>query len=240
MGSLTVNLSASAWGAVGALAVSLCVSFVLCTAFAAAPDALVGNAAPTASPVAAAAASAAATKKAVQQAPPPATKLVTKPEWHELSASQQNALTPLAAHWITMTEGQKRKWLVISKNFAAWPVAEQKLIHERMTDWASLSARQRSRARLNYAGAQELSPEERLSKWQDYQSLSPEQKKNLASTAAGKPMGAATAIKPISPQKLTMAPSTSNNGAVPEGHRMAKIATGLDQLDPHTLLPLRP
>ena len=240
MGSVTVNLSASAWGAASALAVSLWVSYAPCTVFSATPDALAGNTAPAASPVASAAASATATKKASQQTLPPATKLITKPEWHELSASQQNALTPLAAHWITMTEGQKRKWLVISKNFAAWPAAEQKLIHDRMTDWTSLSARQRSRARLNYAGAQELSPEERRSKWQDYQSLSPEQKKNLASTAAVKPMGAATAIKPISPQKLTMVPSTANNAAAPEGHRMAKIATGLDQLDPHTLLPLRP
>ena len=69
---------------------------------------------------------------------------------------------------------------------------------------------QRAAARLNFAKAKELSkeltPEEKKAKWQTYQALSPEEKAKLAAKATPKPTGAATAVKPVEPQKLAVTP----------------------------------
>jgi hypothetical protein len=75
-----------------------------------------------------------------------------------------------------------------------------------MNEWVTLSPQQRAQARLNFARTKELSkqltPEEKKAKWQTYQALSPEEKQKLAAKASPKPVGAATAVKPVAPQKL--------------------------------------
>lgn len=167
-------------------------------------------------------------------------KAITKPEWHELNASQQSALAPLATNWNTISEGHKRKWLEISRNFAALPSSEKMLIHGRMTEWAGLSPQQRSQARLNFAGARELPADERLTKWQAYQALSADEKQKLAAGTPSKPVGAAPAVKPVSPQKLTMSPvpyPAASDGTRIGARPSPKIATGAHEVDHHTLLP---
>ncbi|MDB5929358.1 MAG: putative transrane protein [Polaromonas sp.] len=134
------------------------------------------------------------------------------PAWSELSPLQQKALAPLASSWNTgMSEAQKRKWLEISKNYAALPPEGQATLNSRMSDWVSLSPQQRAQARLNFGKTKELSkqltPEEKKAKWEAYQALSPEERQKLASKASPKPTGAATAIKPVSPQKLAVLPA---------------------------------
>lgn len=79
----------------------------------------------------------------------------------------------------------------------------------RITDWASLSAQQRSQARLNYAAAARLSADNRRAQWEAYQALSEEDKKRLAAKAGPRPKGAATAIRPISPKKLARIPAAA-------------------------------
>lgn len=167
-------------------------------------------------------------------------KTITKPEWRELNVSQQSALAPLAANWNTISEGHKRKWLEISRNFASLPSSEKALIHGRMTEWAALSPQQRTQARLNFAGARELPADERLTKWQAYQALSADEKQKLAASGSVKPVGAAPATKPVSPQKLTMSPTP--HPAASDGTRIGnrptpKIATAPHEVDLHTLLP---
>lgn len=129
-----------------------------------------------------------------------------KPLWSELTTPQQQALQPLAGTWGTISEAQKRKWLAVSKNYSSLPPLEQATMHGRMNEWAGLSPLQRAEARLNFATTKELSkqltPEEKLAKWQTYQSLSAEEKQELAQKARAKPAGAALAIKPVAPQKL--------------------------------------
>lgn len=129
-----------------------------------------------------------------------------KPLWNELTLSQQQALQPLAGTWGTISEAQKRKWLAVSKNYPSLPPQGQATMHGRMNEWVSLSPLQRAEARLNFATTKELSkqltPEEKLAKWQTYQSLSAEEKQELAQKAHAKPTGAALAIKPVAPQKL--------------------------------------
>lgn len=129
-----------------------------------------------------------------------------KPTWVELTPMQQKTLKPLAPSWNTLSEPQKRKWLEISKNYHSLPPEGQATMHSRMNEWVSLSPQQRAEARLNFAKTKELSkqltPEEKKAKWQTYQALSPEEKQKLAAKSTSRPVGAAPAVKPVSPQKL--------------------------------------
>jgi len=168
-------------------------------------------------------------------------KIVTKPEWHELTAAQQLALKPLVSTWGLINEGHKRKWLAISQNFASLSVAEQTRMHGRMTEWATLTPSERTQARLNYAGVRNLPVEERLAKWQAYQALTAEQRQHL--TAIGgptKPVGAAPAVRPVAPQKLTILPGptlTSDEANQGKIHHTPRIAASPHQIDHNTLLP---
>ncbi len=123
---------------------------------------------------------------------------------------QQQTLKPLAASWDSISEPQKRKWLEISKNYHSLPPEGQTTMHSRMNEWVALSPQQRAEARLNFAKTKELSkqltPEEKKAKWQTYQALSPEEKQKLAAKATVRPAGAATAVKPVAPQKLAAVP----------------------------------
>jgi hypothetical protein len=138
---------------------------------------------------------------------PVRSNLTGKPLWSELTPLQQKALQPLAGAWGTISEAQKLKWLAVSKNYPSMPPEGQATMHSRMNEWASLSPLQRAQARLNFATTKELSrqltPEEKLEKWQTYQSLSPDEKQKLIEKASAKPAGAALAVKPVAAQKLS-------------------------------------
>jgi len=140
----------------------------------------------------------------------PVKPVTSKPVWAELTVQQQIALRPLSPGWDTINEAQKRKWLEISKGYPSLTPEGQSIMHSRMTEWVGLSAQQRAQARLNFAKTKELSkeltPEEKQAKWQTYQALSAEEKQKLAARASPKPIGAATAVKPVSPQKLAVIP----------------------------------
>ncbi|MDB5742636.1 MAG: putative transrane protein [Polaromonas sp.] len=134
------------------------------------------------------------------------------PAWSELTPIQQQALAPLASSWNAgISEPQKRKWLEISKNYRTLSPEGQATLNSRMNDWVSLSPQQRAQARLNFGQTKELSkeltPEEKKAKWEAYLALSPEEKQKLAAKASPKPAGAATAVKPVAPQKLAVLPA---------------------------------
>lgn len=159
----------------------------------------------------------------------PAPNLPGRPLWMDLAESQQQALAPLAQLWPTMTEQHKRKWLAVSQNFGQLTADEQATVQGRMREWAALSPQQRTAARLNYADAKQLLQEDKKAKWEAYQALSPEAKQKLAAQQSLPIQGAAPAIKPVSPTKLTPSPAASTNKPLP------RIAT--DQVAPTTLLP---
>lgn len=150
----------------------------------------------------------------------PAKPVVSRPVWAELTVQQQQALRPLSTDWDSISEAQKRKWLEISRSYPSLTPEEQNTLHSRMIGWVGLSAQQRAQARLNFARTKELSkqltPEEKKAKWQTYQALSAEEKRSLAAKARPKPTGAATAVRPVAPQKLaviTPTPSPHSGGA---------------------------
>ena len=109
-----------------------------------------------------------------------------------------------------MSESQKRKWLALSKNYKTLPPEDQATLNSRMNEWVALSPEQRAQARLNFGKTKELSrqltPEEKKATWEAYQALSPEEKQKLAAKGSPIPTGAATAVKPVSPQKLAAVP----------------------------------
>jgi len=132
------------------------------------------------------------------------------PPWSSLTTRQKEALYPLANRWALLSEVQKRNWLNLAAGFHALSPEEQEKMLARITDWANLSAQQRSQARLNYAAAAKLSADNRRAQWEAYQALSEEEKKRLAAKAAPRPKGAATAIHPVSPKKLAHVPAAAN------------------------------
>ena len=135
--------------------------------------------------------------------------LTPGPGWEQLDTSQKLALYPLAPRWAILSEMQKRRWLLIAKTFSTLPPTEQERLHNRMTDWASLSAQQRSQARLNYAVTNKLAPDNKRAQWEAYQALSTEEKNRLAAAATRRSTGAATAVRPVSPRKLVQVPAAT-------------------------------
>ncbi|MFT4266026.1 MAG: DUF3106 domain-containing protein [Xenophilus sp.] len=147
-----------------------------------------------------------------------------RPQWSELTTSQQAALRPLAKLWNGLGEAHKRKWLALSVNFTRMSPAEQATLHSRMTEWSTLSARQRAQARLNFAEVKRLAPpDERKAKWQAYQALSVEERHRLAESAATLPASAAMPVRPVPVRKLAPVPA----GAIAHPRSAPRI-----QLDP--------
>lgn len=135
--------------------------------------------------------------------------------WQALTASQKVALQPLSAVWASLSEAHKRKWLAISANFAQLTPQDKATLHSRMTEWASLSPKQRELARINFAQTKKLSVDDKQTKWQAYQALSAEEKQKLANTNVGiHPVGAAPAVKPMPKDKLVTTPSQANGNAL--------------------------
>lgn len=146
---------------------------------------------------------------------PEAIGVASGPPWSQLDAEQKRALQPLVERWALLSEIQKRRWLVLAQSFAALPEAEQAKLHNRMTEWASLSAQQRNQARLNFAAANKLAPDNKRAQWEAYQALSDEEKRRLAAHAAPRPKGAATALRPVPARKLAQVPAATARDANP-------------------------
>ncbi len=153
-----------------------------------------------------------------------------KPYWQDLTPTQQQALTPLSQLWPTMTQPHKRKWLAISQNFSQLSNEEKFIVQGRMREWAALSPQQRTLARLNFADVKQLPQDEKRTKWEAYQALSPEAKQKLATQQPAPTLGAAPAVKPVSSNKLA-APPISSSGNKP----LPRIDS--QQAAPTTLLP---
>ncbi|MBL0420555.1 DUF3106 domain-containing protein [Ramlibacter sp. AW1] len=151
-------------------------------------------------------ATAPATAPAIGAAPAKVARPASQPAWAELDATQRRALAPLAASWPRLSVSQKRKWLALAGNFEALSPEERSKLHSRMTEWAALTPQQRAHARLNFGEAQQVSPDERKSKWEAYQSLSAEEKRRLANDAKRRPPATAAPVRPVSPDKLAVVP----------------------------------
>lgn len=112
-------------------------------------------------------------------------KKATKPRWTELSATQREALSPLASEWDRISPAGKKKWLQIGDRIALMGSEEKQRAQQRLRDWVKLTPEQRKVARANYALAQKkLKPSEKIVQWENYQQLTEEQRKELAAADA--------------------------------------------------------
>ena len=155
------------------------------------------------------------------------------PLWGELTAPQQLALQPLNLLWSGITQGQKRKWLALVDNFSSLNPKDQEKLQQRMHQWASLSTQERAQARVIFSQVQQLSGDDRLSKWQAYEALEPTEKTKLANSTNMLPNSAA-----ISPAPLALHPTASVNLLFPESFISTRLET--EQLLRKTLLPPKP
>jgi hypothetical protein len=150
-----------------------------------------------------------------------------------LNHTQQRSLQPLAATWDTLSEGHRRKWIALAQNYPRLAAPEQEKLHTRMAEWAALKPKEREQARLNFAQTKQLAPSERTANWDAYQALSTEEREKLASGAQRKPVGAAVAVKPVAPERLTVIPITPKT---PETKQALVVKP--QALNRNTLLPM--
>jgi len=68
---------------------------------------------------------------------------------------------------------------------------ERERVHVRMIEWVHMTPQQRTQARINFQQSRDVSKEERQARWQAYQALPEERKRELARRAA--PASAASA-----------------------------------------------
>ena len=142
--------------------------------------------------------------------PPTLPSPFTTLEWRALTPAQQLSLKPLAGSWASLSDGQKRKWISLSANFAQMNSDEQGRLHTRMVQWAALSNKQREQARLNFAETKSIAPGQKNEHWQAYQALSNEEKQQLAKSAPPKPPRTALAAQPAASGKLSQVPTKTN------------------------------
>ena len=157
------------------------------------------------------------------------------PAWMELSERQQVALLPLKKMWPEINQAQKRKWLAVSRNYHDLPEQEQEKMHARMHEWVSMGPRERAHARLEYARAETISVDERRNRWEAYQALSEEERKQLADQPVRKIKGAAIALHPAPTSKIVTPPQAADH-TLAQGFSALRI--DIDQIHPKTLLPL--
>jgi len=146
---------------------------------------------------------------ATRPAPLPVT---AGPGWKSLTPGQRAALAPLERDWETIAPDQQQKWLEVAARFPKMPPQEQQRIQARMSEWARLSPKERGEARLHYQEVRQLSPAERQARWEQYQALPPDQRKELAARSG--PASAASAAHPGRPASATAAPSSKKSNIV--------------------------
>jgi hypothetical protein len=185
--------------------------------------------------------------------------------WASLTPAQRNALRPLEGEWGKIDGPRRAKWLEIADRFPSMAPAEQSRIQNRMEDWARMTPRERGQARLNFREAQQVPAQERKAKWEAYNALPPEERKQLAAQAAPPARKPATdpqntaaksnvvpnpayapKPKPIAPTVAQAQPGATTNLITkrpnPPPHQaagMPKIAAAPGFVDQSTLLPKR-
>lgn len=161
--------------------------------------------------------------------------LIAKPSWSELSAHQQQALSPLATEWDKLNATQKQKWLEISRKYSTLKPDQQIRLQERMRDWVKLSPQERRLARESYSRAKNMNPDQKTAEWEQYQQLPEEQKRKLAAEAAAK--NRVANLPPPSQNKSKIVPPKPEQNRKPEP---ATIAPSGPTTAPVEAVPLQP
>jgi hypothetical protein len=130
------------------------------------------------------------------------------PRWSDLTPAQRTALAPLERDWSTIDADRKQKWIQVSGRMPAMPAAERARVQDRMKEWARLSPQQRGQARFAYEQAKQASPKDRQERWEAYQALPAEQKRQLQARAV--PLPAPVASRPGTGHRADKVQAKSN------------------------------
>jgi hypothetical protein len=150
------------------------------------------------------------------------------PSWNTLGPAQRQALAPLKGDWASIDPARKQKWLELASRFDRMSPDERGRVQQRMSDWVSLSAKQRTEARMNYQGAKDLSPQERQQRWEAYQSLPENQRRDLAARAkSGTGKGNARATPFAAESKVNTVPNP-----LLEARKPRAVTPGMTQAKP--------
>ncbi|MBW6493413.1 MAG: DUF3106 domain-containing protein [Burkholderiaceae bacterium] len=121
------------------------------------------------------------------------------PLWASLGQSARDLLEPFEAQWNSWSSEEKRVWVSLAAKFPKLAPEQQAKVKSRVVEWAALTPAQRKLARANFRLARQLPSSERVSQWQRYESMTPEQRKVLrlggrTSNTAAKHAGARTGL----------------------------------------------
>ena len=105
------------------------------------------------------------------------------PSWESLTKAQQGVLAPLQADWAGIDSGRKQKWLEVARRFPGLPETERQRIQQRMGEWARMTPAERGRARLQFQETRQISAEDRHARWEQYQALPDDARRELAKRA---------------------------------------------------------
>jgi len=121
---------------------------------------------------------------------------LAQPLWSELSPAQRQVLAPFEDKWNALPVTEKRAWAELALRFPRMKADERKRVEKRIVEWAALTPEQRRIARANYVLAQQIARENLLAEWENYQSMTPDQRTVLG--AVGNTTGSNTAARHVS------------------------------------------
>lgn len=105
--------------------------------------------------------------------------------WSSLTPAQQRMLGPLQREWSSIDSDQRSKWLDLAARLPTMSEADQQRVRARMVQWARMSPRERAQARAQFQEARQLNPRERQQRWEAYQALPEERRRELAASRKG-------------------------------------------------------
>ena len=167
----------------------------------------------------------------IAPAKPLAPTLLSAPDWAALTNDQRKLLAPLAADWNSLSPSQRAKWLNATPALATLPEPEMTRLHDRMRAWTQLTPTERLNARISFQVAKQVDANQREAKWEEYQALSPEKRKELADKAAARRKAQATMPAPAA-KPLATGPKSNIVPAAPRLVVPVAVTGGLVQAKP--------
>ena len=102
-----------------------------------------------------------------------------KPDWLDLTKDQQIILLNLKEDWGDLTPDSRIIFLVLTDRILKLDKKNIAIFQQRIQNWSKLSPQERRLARANYLSSLEISQNNKITAWNAYQELSPDEKKLL-------------------------------------------------------------
>ncbi|MEZ5653482.1 MAG: DUF3106 domain-containing protein [Burkholderiaceae bacterium] len=99
--------------------------------------------------------------------------------WSSLSDSQRTLLAPFRDQWNGWPAQERSIWIHLADQMPSLSDAQREHALERIREWAALSPAERDVARRNFRLAKSLNRDDRVRKWERYNSMTPEQRSVL-------------------------------------------------------------